>query len=1004
MKHRLLNLSEIYRNAICCKMSILSVVLCMLFVSNACPLMATVPLVNEIFQQDKQVKGKVVDVNDEPMIGVSVLEKGTKNGVITDIDGNFTFKVQGNSAILVCSYIGYITVEVPVEGGKALRIQMAEDVKAMEEVVVIGYGTTTKKELTGSVTSINKDNFKAGNISNPIQLLQGQIAGLNIARPDGADPTGGFEIQLRGLTTMKGGSGPLIVIDGVEGGNFANLNANDIESIDVLKDGSAAAIYGTRGTNGVILVTTRKGKAGQSSIEFSSYWTTQSVARKPEFLSADEFRTTLKDYLPNQASTLDYGASTDWFDEVTRNTPLSQYYSLAASGGSEKLTYRGNISWHDDQGIVRNSGNQQLRLRFNVAQTALKDRLKLDYNISYSNAKKNFSGYEVMKQAVTRNPTEPVYDTEGKTPISGGYYYNDGPFKYYNPVAMQNESTNETLEREFSGSVYASLKIIDPLKVNALASLVETNARNGYYQTQYYPIDFGTNGRATSTNSLSSSKQFEVNADFNQYFGNHKIQAIAGYSYYDYWTERYYGMNYGFDTDIFSFYNMGAGSALSAGKASLTSRKESNKLISLFGRVMYNFSDKYLLSASIRHEGSSRFGVNNKWGTFPAVSLGWRITQEEFMKKLTWLEDLKLRVGYGVTGNQDIDNYQSLSLLTLGSRFLYNGNWTSTVYPNSNPNPDLKWEKKEEFNIGLDFSVLKGRLTGTIDYYARQTKDLLNTYTVPVPPNLYDTMFANVGQINNRGIEISLGASPIITNDFKWNLNFTFARNTNELASFSNSKYAMVQMNTGYFNEDLKTYTQRIVEGEPIGNFYGPKWLGFDEKGGNIFEDLDGDKKLSDGDNQVIGNAYPDFTFSIHNSFFYKNFDLSFLFRGSVGNDVLNMSRLYYEGFSYFGSNNILKSTLDTPEYTGGAIYSSRFIEDGSFVKLDNLTLGYSLPLRNKLISKMRVYVTGQNLLTITKYKGMDPETHLAGLEPGIEWYNFYPRTRTYLLGLNITF
>ena len=925
MKHRLSNLSKIYRDDICRKMNILPIVLCMFCMGNAYSLMAATPSVSETLQQNRKIKGRVVDVNNEPMIGVSVLEKGTTNGVITDFDGNFTLDIRGNSAVLVCSYIGYITAEIQVGNQTALHVQMSEDVKAIDEVVVIGYGTTTKKELTGSVTSIGKDDFKAGNISNPIQLLQGQIAGLNIARPDGADPTGGFEIQLRGLTTMKGGSGPLIVIDGVEGGNLANLNANDIESIDVLKDGSAAAIYGTRGTNGVILVTTRKGKPGHSLIEFSSYWTTQSVTRKPEFLSADEFRSTLKEYLPNQAATLDYGASTDWFDEVTRDTPLSQYYSLAASGGSEKLTYRGNISWHDDKGIVRNSGNQQLRMRFNVSQTALNDRLKLDYNISYSTAKKNYSGYEVMKQAVTRNPTEPVYDTEGRTPISGGYYYNDGPFKYYNPVAMQNESTNETLDREFSGSVHASLKIIDPLKINALASLVETNTRNGYYQTQYYPIDFGTNGRATSTNSLSSSKQFEVNADFNHSFGDHKIQAIAGYSYYDYWNERYYGMNYGYDTDIFSFYNMGAGSALSAGKASLTS-------------------------------------------------------------------------------NQDIDNYQSLSLLTFGSRFLYDGKWTSTVYPNSNPNPDLKWEKKEEFNVELDFSVLKGRLTGTIDYYVRHTKDLLNSYTVPVPPNLYDTMFANVGQINNSGIEISLGASPVVTKDFTWNLNLTFARNTNKLASFSNNEYAMVQMNTGYFSEDLKTYTQRIVEGEPIGNFYGPKWLGFDANGDNIFEDLDDDGKLSDGDNQVIGNAYPDFTFSIQNSFSYKNFDLSFLFRGSVGNDVLNMSRLYYEGFSYFGSNNILKSTLDHPEYKGGAIYSSRFIEDGSFVKLDNLTLGYNVPLKGKIISKMRIYVTGQNLLTLTKYKGMDPEVHLAGLEPGIEWYTFYPRTKTYLLGLNITF
>lgn len=340
MKHRLSNLSKIYRDDICRKMNILPIVLCMFCMGNAYSLMAATPSVSETLQQNRKIKGRVVDVNNEPMIGVSVLEKGTTNGVITDFDGNFTLDVRGNSAVLVCSYIGYITAEIQVGNQTDIHVQMSEDVKTIDEVVVIGYGTTTKKELTGSVTSIGRDDFKAGNISNPIQLLQGQIAGLNIARPDGADPTGGFEIQLRGLTTMKGGSGPLIVIDGVEGGNLANLNANDIESIDVLKDGSAAAIYGTRGTNGVILVTTRKGKPGHSLIEFSSYWTTQSVTRKPEFLSADEFRSTLKEYLPNQAATLDYGASTDWFDEVTRDTPLSQYYSLAASGGSEKLTYR----------------------------------------------------------------------------------------------------------------------------------------------------------------------------------------------------------------------------------------------------------------------------------------------------------------------------------------------------------------------------------------------------------------------------------------------------------------------------------------------------------------------------------------------------------------------------------------------------------------------------------------------------------------------------------------
>lgn len=959
---------------------------------------------NAVVQTSHEITGIVTDSQGEPLIGASAVEKGTKNAVATDANGHFTLKVKSSRTTLDVSYIGYSPTTVNVAAGKNTKIVLLDNNELLNEMVVIGYGTTTKKELTGSVASLNRENLNPGNYSDPIQMLQGQVAGLNIARPDGGDPTAAFEVQLRGLTTMQGGSGPLIVIDGVEGGSLSSINPNDIESIDVLKDGSAAAIYGTRGTNGVILVTTRKGNPGTSIIELNTYWTLQSVSRKPEFMNASEFVSALEHFYPSQAESLNYGDSTDWFDEVTREHPFSQYYNLASSGGTDKINYRGSISWHDNQGLVKKSQTQQLRLRLNVTQKAIQDRLTLDYNINYSTSHKEYSGYDVMKQAIIRNPTEPVYDTEGRTPVSGGYYYNSGPFDYYNPVAMQNEQTSERNTREFAGSVHGSFKIIDGLKLNATAALMQSNYRNALYQTKYYPVGFGTNGNAEVTNFLDQSKQFEVNGDFNRNFGAHKLQAIAGYSYYDYYFENYYAKNYGFDTDYFSFHNMSAGSALTSGKASMRSSKQSNKLVSFFGRVMYNYAEKYLLSASVRYEGSSRFGKNNKWGTFPAVSLGWRITQEDFMHDIHWLDDLKLRVGFGVTGNQEISNYQSLALLTFGTRFLYNGNWISTVYPASNPNPNLKWEKKEEWNVGLDFKVLNGRISGTLDWYMRQTKNLLNTYTVPVPPNVYDTMFANVGQINNAGIELTINTIPIQTRDFTWTLGGTFARNTNKLASFSNKDYEMVEYFTGYFWEDLKVATQRIVEGQSIGQFWGPKWLGLDENGQNIFEDLDGDGTLSDGDNQVIGNAYPDFTFSITNSFRYKNWDLSFLFRGSVGNDVLNMMRLYYEGPGYLGSYNVLKSTMDYPQYTGSAIYSSRYIEDGSFLKLDNLTLGYNVPLKSKYISKLRIYLTGQNLLTITKYKGIDPETHLSGLEPGIEWYTFYPRTRSYLLGLNITF
>ncbi len=960
----------------------------------------------DIVQQIKHLKGKVVDDSGEPIIGANILIKGTTNGTITDIDGNFTLDVQSESAILVCSYIGYISKEIPIGNQTSFNIKLQENSRALDEVVVIGYGSTSKKELTGSVTQLNKDEFKVGNISDPALLLQGKIAGLTITQANGADPTGEMVVQLRGLNSMTGGVSPLIVIDGVAGGSLASLSAEDIESIDVLKDGSAAAIYGTRGTNGVILVTTRRGESGKSTIELSSYLSAQTLTQKPKVMSAGQFRQALKEFMPEQASSLDYGANTDWWDEITNDSPLTQHYSLSTSGGNNKLTYRGTISWHDEDGIIKTSTSNMLRTRFNVTQRLLNDKLKLDYNFAYASGKKNKVDYNTMLQATLRNPTEPVYDTEGKTPISGGYYYNPGPFAYYNPVAMLNESTHEITNRMFSGSANASFQIIEELKVSVLASLRQKNTRDGYYQTKYYPINYGTNGKATVSNYLNREKSLELTAEFSKLFGEHKIQAVAGYSYYDNEEETYGGANYLFDTDFFSFYNMGAGSALSQGKASMNSFKSSNKLISFFGRVMYNFKERYLLSVSLRHEGSTRFGKNNKWGDFPAISAGWRLNEEEFMKDIKWIDDLKLRAGFGVTGNQDIDNYQSLERLTQGQRFYYNGSWIPTVYPSSNPNPNLKWEKKNEFNIGIDFSVLNGRINGTIDYYNRRTKDLLYTYSVPVPPNVYNSTLANVGQINNKGLEIAITAIPVKAKSFTWSLTAIFSRNTNKLASFSNQLYEMSEIYTGYDGDDIKTYTQRIIEGESIGNFYGLKWLGFSKDGSeNIYEDIDGKEGITDNDRQVIGNAYPDFTYSLQNTFTYKHFDLSFLLRGSQGNDVLNISRLHYEGFGYFGGKNVLSSTLDYPNYQGGVIYSSRFVEDGSYLKLDNVTLGYNVPIKkNDYLSKVRIYLTGQNLFTITKYKGIDPEISLSGLEPGIDWATFYPRTRTFTFGVNITF
>ena len=953
----------------------------------------------------RRISGRVTDDTGKPLTGVTVVEKGTTNGVSTTADGSYTLRLQNaENAVLEFSFIGYRNTELPAGTKTTLDVQLTESVTTMDNVVVIGYGTTTKKELTGSVSSLKSDDFKQGNITNPLQLLQGQVAGLNIVRADGGDPNGDFEIQLRGMTTMAGGASPLVVIDGVVGGDLSNVSPDDIASIDVLKDGSAAAIYGTRGTNGVILVTTKKAHAGENRIEYSAYVAMQSVDKKPDVMSASEYRNTIRQYFPDKASSYDFGGSTDWFDAVTRKHPVSQNYNVSSSGGSAKLNYRASVSYTNDIGLVKKTGNEKLRGRLNVSQSLIRDRLKVDYNFAYTTGKGSYADKFIMRQAVLRNPTEPIYETSGNNPQYGKYFFSPG-IDYHNPVAMLEQRDDEGIRKEFSGSVNASLRIIDGLKISAMGAIIERSERYGHYYGRYYPVNIGNNGTAETYNDHYKNKMLEATIDYSGTFGDHKLQAIAGYSFSEESSESYDQMNYKFDTDIFGFHNIGSGGALKEGLASMGSSKEDNRLIAFFGRVMYNYKEKYLFSASVRYEGSSRFGDNHKWGTFPAVSLGWRISREPWLKDAKWLNELKLRAGFGITGNQEIGNYRSLSILRKGSsNFYYNKKWISTYEPGSNPNPDLRWEKKKEFNVGLDMSVLDNRLNVTVDYYNRRTKDLLYTYTVPVPPNLYPSKFANVGTIDNKGIEVTVNATPISRKNFSWNLAATISHNKNNLVKFSNEDYEMVQIQTGYFPDDLKMYTMRIVEGGSLGNFWGPKFVGFNDNGGAIYEDLDGVEGITEADYQVIGNAYPDVLLSLQNTFSYKQWSLSFLLRSSIGNDVLNQSRVYYEGFGYFGTRNILRSTLDHANYKDGAYYSSRFVEDGSYLKLDNITLSYDFKLKSKVISKLRCYVTAQNLFTITGYKGIDPEVSISGLQPGIDWYDFYPRTRTFVLGAAIAF
>lgn len=949
-----------------------------------------------------EVSGRVVDSgNMMPLPGVSVIVEGTTRGVVTDENGQYTIQVSGTNPVLNFSYLGYDDQSIVVANRSQIDIEMHESEAEIDEVVVIGYGKTTKKEVTGSVASLKSEDFNTGSFTNAAGLFQGKVAGLSVVNANGGDPNATYEILLRGANTLSAGQGPLLIIDGVVGADIRNINFQEVESVDVLKDGSAAAIYGTRGTNGVIIITTKRARAGQTQVEYDGQVSVQTVVRRAEPLTASVFEWVVNNYSPSSAGSL-YGAETDWFKEVTR-TPVSHKHSVAVSGGSEKFSHRTVINVEQNQGLQRKNNSEKYLFKTNIHQSAFEGWLDLDYNAYFSKRVYSPADYSVFEQAFYHNPTEPIYDPSNTE--SGGYFRVDNTMAYYNPVAMLNEREQRYRSDDLGGNIRASLNIlpVEGLKWNNFFSYGQQNFESRDYRTRYYPGAIGQDGVATISNEMTNDIQWESTIDYSRQFGRHSLQAVLGYTWQRGMFESSAMENKGFDLDDWGTNNIGSGSALPDGQASMSSYKESNTYIALFGRVMYNYDERYLVSVSLRRDGSSRFGVDNKWGWFPAVSLGWRINQEQFLENVSWINELKLRAGYGVTGNQDFANYQSLLLVKTSGKFYYNGKWINTYAPASNANPDLGWEKKAEWNVGVDFSVLDNRLSLTLDYYQRRTTDLLYTYQVPTPPYIYNEMFTNVGEIKNSGIELTISGTPVRSNNFVWNSTLIFSRNTNKLVKFTNEEFTDGEYKVGWLNSPVAAYCQRLVEGESLGTFYGPKWLGVDAEGNDIYANsIAGNVPESAW--EKIGCAYPDFTLAWSNMFrIYNNLDLSFTLRASIGGDILNTYALYYDNLSEFGLKNISSSWLDS-RYKGGVTYSSKYIEDATFLKLDNLSLGYTFHFNSKYIRSMRLSLTGQNLLCITGYKGVDPEVSLSGITPGIESVSYYPSTTTFTFGVNLNF
>ena len=963
-----------------------------------------------------KVRGVIKDETGEPIIGATVRVKGQSEGTVSDFDGNFTLDVTDDNTLQI-SYIGYQTQEFAVGKQHHFSIVLEEDKKILNEVVVIGYGTQKKGDITSSVGSVKSEDFTAGAINDAGQLIQGKIAGLSVTNPSG-NPVGGTEISLRGNTTILGAStNPLILIDGVPG-DFNTVAPEDIESIDVLKDGSAAAIYGSRGTNGVVLITTKKSKGNNiNEVQYSGYLSLSTIAKKPDFCDADDYRQQIKDGLRDAA--WDLGDNTNWIDAITR-TGLSHVHNISFKGGNAQTNYIFNVNYRNLQGIFKRSDKEEFQGRAEVNHSMFDDKLRFNFQLlgnqtgyTATSDGGSFNTYS-WRQALIHNPTEPIKNADGS------WHENTGIFNYDNPVSRIYECDGEQKISQTRFSSNITLTPIKELTFNALFSYDKINQEGGYYETKKHisNVRDGMNGYASTGGSSTVTKLVELTAQFHKNFGDHTIQALAGYSYQESTYSNQYERNYNFPTDLYSWHNIGVGQALKEGLGTEYSYWLDTNLIGFFGRLNYNYKNRYLLMASVRHEAASQLaGTNKPWGTFPSVSLGWRITEEKFMKNQKVFDDIKLRAGYGVTGSQPSQSFLGVPLLGYGDYYLYNGQWIRALQPTQNSNDKLKWEEKHEYDIGADFSILNYRLNVSVDWYYRLIKGLLYDYSVPSPPNLYTTTRANVGEMSNNGLEIMVNAIPVQTKDFKWETTITFSTNSNKLKSLSNDLYQTSSdyFMTGWIEEPIKTESHIVRIGHKVGDIYGFKVVDVDESGKWIYLDKNGNRVNYDEfthsfeDKQILGNGVPKWYLGFNNQFRYKNFDLAINMRGAFGFQIMNGMRMFYENRSRQDWNR-LRSAYD--KVFGKAVlntlcseeFNSYYVENGDYWKIDNITLGYSFSKINKWIKTLRLYASVNNAITITGNKGIDPEVSTSGLAPSYDNRDSYPHTRAFTFGMNVTF
>jgi TonB-dependent starch-binding outer membrane protein SusC len=984
-------------------------------------LLLLIPQIIAASIQPVTVRGTVTDAaTGEPLIGVNILIEGTQQGTTTDASGNYTLQVPGGDAVLVVSYIGYASKSVPVAGQSTINVQLDPSVSELQEIVVIGYGTMRRNEVTSAVTNVKSEDFNKGNVNNPVQLIQGKVAGLSISKA-GGNPNAGFDVRLRGLNTVGTNTGPLVVIDGVIGGSLNNIDPNDVENISVLKDASAAAIYGTRGANGVILVTTKRGKSGAVQIEYNGYFSADMVAKSTPVMTASEWRA-LSDIVGVGE---DFEQSTDWFDEITE-TAFTQVHNISMSGGSETTNYRASFNYRDANGIAINTGNNQLNGRLNLTQKALNDRLTIDINIGASERKSEFGYDEAFRYASIYNPTAPIHSDDPDHVKYGGYFQEE-LFDYYNPVSILELNTNEGRERLLNLSGKASLEIFKGLRADAFYSVQSrANLRGDYRDKNDYWGGYNRTGLASREMNSENSQLFETSLHWNgDIVSGLNANLLGGYSYQENLNEGFRAEGGGFLIDDFKFNNLSSAKDFLTGLGSITSYKNTDKLIGFFGRMNLNYSDFAFLMVSARYEGSSKFGANNKWGLFPAVSAGLEISR---FLNVSAINNLKLRVNYGITGNLPRDSYlSSINIVRRTSNFLYNGNWVEAYGIDRAANPDLKWEKQSEIDAGFDFAILNSAVSGSFDFYTRKTTDLLFYFQIPFPPNVAPNAWVNIGEIKSSGLELTLNARVVQSADFGWNVSFTPSYNLdNTLVSLSGTfnggelVYGVKDLGGMGSPGQNQTPLTRVTEGGPIGELLALEFQEIDEDGNLVMVDQPGTTPGVDQDDRVIvGNGLPKFIFGFGNDFTYKNWDMNIFFRGVFGHDLVNSFRGFYEYPMVMTSYNLPVTAKDMKNSTTGAYLnssqgqlSSFHVEDADFVALDNVSLGYNFNVpANWGLKRIRLYAAGNNLFYITGYKGVDPTPRYGDSEdnnnpliPGVDRRNTWFRTRSVTLGANIIF